>query len=674
MKTTIIFFKGTRNPRSLNKSVGTYILMILLTTFSLFIPLHSQELKYTRPSWLFGVAAGANLNFYRGSTQQLNADFRAPVAFHDGTSVALYLAPLVEYYRPGTLLGIGLQVGYDSRKGSYDQVITICNCPADLQTNLSYVTVEPSLRLSPFGSNFYLFGGPRFAFNIDKSFTYELGINPDFPEQEPTPDVNGDFSNVNNSLVSMQIGAAYDIYLSSQAHHTQFVLSPFISFQPYFGQSPRSIETWNISTLRVGAAIKLGMGKLIPTPAEVMILDSDVSFSVVAPKNIPVARKVREIFPIRNYVFFDLGSHEIPNRYVLLNKEQAKTFQIEQLDLEIPKNLKGRSQRQMVVYYNVLNILGDRMLKNPASTIQLVGSSEKGPEDGQLMANEIKNYLVDIFGINSLRINISGLDKPQIPSEQPGATLELKLLKEGDRRVSIESTSSELLMEFQNGPGSLLKPVEIKAVQEAPLDSYVSFNAKGAQTSFSSWSLEIRDDKSAMKTFGPYYHDRISIPGKAILGNRPEGDYKVTMIGVTKDGKIVRRDANVHMVLWTPPQDAEGMRYSFIYEFNDYRTIKIYEKYIAEVVVPNIPKNSTLLVHGYTDIIGDDSHNLGLSLDRANDVLRILEKGLILANRKDVTFEVYGFGENQDLSPFDNEYPEERFYNRTVIIDIIPKL
>lgn len=674
MKTTNIFFKGTRNPRSIHKLVGTYLLMIFLFTCSLCPPLHSQEVNYTRPSWLFGVAAGANLNFYRGSTQQLNADFRAPVAFHDGNSVGLYLAPLVEYYRPGTLLGIGLQVGYDSRKGSYDQVITPCNCPADLQTNLSYVTVEPSLRLSPFGSNFYLFGGPRFAFNIDKSFTYELGINPDFPEQEPTPDVNGDFSNVNNTLVSMQIGAAYDIYLSSQAHQTQFVLSPFISFQPYFGQSPRSIETWNISTLRVGAAIKLGMGKLIPLPAEVIIIDSDVSFSVVAPKNIPVARNVREIFPIRNYVFFDLGSNEIPNRYVLLNKEQAKTFQIEKLDLEIPKNLKGRSQRQMVVYYNVLNILGDRMVKNPTSTIQLVGSSEKGPQDGQLMAAEIKNYLVDIFGINSLRINTTGLDKPQIPSEQPGATLELKLLREGDRRVSIESTSPELLMEFQNGPGSVLKPIEIKALQEAPLDSYVSFNAKGAQTSFSSWSLEIRDDKSGMKTFGPYHHDRISIPGKAILGNRPEGDYKVTMIGITKDGKIVRRDANVHMVLWTPPQDAEGMRYSFIYEFNDYRTIKIYEKYIAEVVVPNIPKNSTLLVHGYTDIIGDDSHNLGLSLDRANDVLRILEKGLILANRKDVTFEVYGFGEDQDLSPFDNEYPEERFYNRTVIIDIIPNL
>ena len=41
--------------------------------------------------------------------------------------------------------------------------------------------------------------------------------------------------------------------------------------------------------------------------------------------------------------------------------------------------------------------------------------------------------------------------------------------------------------------------------------------------------------------------------------------------------------------------------------------------------------------------------------------------------RKDVIFEIYGFGEDVSLPPFDNKYPEERFYNRTVIIDIIPK-
>jgi hypothetical protein len=50
-----------------------------------------------------------------------------------------------------------------------------------------------------------------------------------------------------------------------------------------------------------------------------------------------------------------------------------------------------------------------------------------------------------------------------------------------------------------------------------------------------------------------------------------------------------------------------------------------------------------------------------------------LEDGLKKAGKDDVKFEVNGFGEVQKEAPFDNKYPEERFYNRTVIIDIVPK-
>jgi hypothetical protein len=96
----------------------------------------------------------------------------------------------------------------------------------------------------------------------------------------------------------------------------------------------------------------------------------------------------------------------------------------------------------MTVYYNILNILGDRMQKNPNATISLVGSSEQGPADGLAMSESIKTYL-DVFVINPSRISTKGQSKPNIPSEQPGGTLELAL-REGDRRVSIESNSPSL--------------------------------------------------------------------------------------------------------------------------------------------------------------------------------------------------------------------------------------
>ena len=657
------------------------ILFSALILIGIQSSLKAQDIQYTKPSWYFGGAVGANFNFYQGTTQELNNDLTVPAAFRHGNGVGLYLAPLLEFHAPDTRFGFMLQLGYDDRSGKFAQVISPCNCPADLALDLTYVTVEPSLRIAPFKSNFYIYGGPRLAFNIAKSFTYKLGANPAYPDQVLEPAAKGDLSNVYNTLISMQVGAGIDIPLSSQNTRTQVVLSPFVAYQPYFGQDPRSTETMTVATLRAGVALKFGSGRKVlaaiaavtPSLVPVAVVDPEVQFSVVAPGNIPVGRRVREIFPLRNYVFFNIGSTDIPDRYVLLKKDQVKDFKEDQLEVLSPKNLSGRSQREMVIYYNVLNIIGDRMQKNPTATITLVGSSNNSPKEGRVMAEKVKQYLVTVFEIDPARIMIEGRNKPKIPSEKPGGQLDLTLLREGDRRVSIESSSPAMLMEFQSGPGGWLKPVEIVGVQEAPIDSYVSFTVVGGTLAFNTWSLEITDASGTVQNFGPFTRENVAIPGKTILGTHPQGDYKVVMTGQTKSGKTVKKETNVHMVLWTPPLNEEMMRFSVLYEFNESKAIPIYEKYLADVVAPKIPVGGTVIIHGHTDIIGGEAYNLNLSVNRANDVKEIIEKSLLSAGRSDVKFEVTGYGEDQTMAPFENKYPEERFYNRTVIIDILPR-
>jgi hypothetical protein len=661
--------KRSRNAWSLiNLDIKTVVISALILT-GIQAPLQAQETQYTKPSWYFGVAGGANFNFFRGSTQQMNSAFTSPVAFHDGDGVGLFVAPLLEYRPADSRWGLMLQTSYDSRKGSFDQVTTPCNCPADLKTKLSYITVEPSLRFAPFKSGLYLYGGPRVGFNIDKSFTYQLGTNPSLPNQLANPEVKGDFSNVRETIISMQIGAGYDIPLSSENNRNQFILSPFIAFQPYFGQNPRSTETWNITTIRAGVALKFGRGSKIEV---VELPEVETQFSINSPINNPENSKVSETFPLRNYVFFDAGSNTIASRYELLKKEQVKDFKEDQLNLSNSENLTARSKRQMTVYYNVLNILGIRMQQNPSASITLVGASDKGVEDGRAMATSIKVYLVNVFGIEPSRINVEGRIKPVNPSEKEGGTRDLELLREGDRRVSIESNSPVLLMEFQTGPDAPLKPVVIKALQEAPLESYVTFNNVGAKEAFTSWSMEIKDEKGKSQSFGPYTEDIVSIPGNSILGNRPEGDFNVKMIGQTKTGKLSEKEMSVHVTLWTPAKVEQGIRYSIIYEFNESKAISIYEKYLTEIVTPNIPVGATVLIKGHTDVIGEEVYNQDLSLARANNVKSILQNSLAKLGRTDVKYVVNGFGEEQNSAPFENKYPEERSYNRTVIIDIVP--
>lgn len=652
----------------LNKLPLKSFILTALVCLTTQTSVQAQEIQYSNPSWWFGAAAGANFNFYRGSTQVINENFSPPTAFHDGFGAGLYLAPLLEYHRPDSYLGFMFQAGYDSRRGKFDEVITPCNCPADLSTKLSYLTIEPSIRLAPFKSNFYLYGGPRVAFNLDKSFVYEQGINPNFPAQTPNPEVTGDFSEVEKTIFSMQIGMGYDIPMSSVNRKTKFVLSPFVAFQPYFGQNPRAIETWNLTTVRAGVALKFGRGKAIEN---VNIVDGDVQFSVNQPENVLVENRVREVFPLRNYIFFNVGSTEIPNRYVLLNKEQVKDFKEDQVQFSTSNTVSGRSERQMLVYYNVINILGDRMQKNPSSTIKLVGSSEKGPVDGRAMAQSVKNYLTSVFGINESRIAVDGRTKPVIASEQPGGTNELVLLREGDQRVTIESTSPELLMEFQSGDAPL-KPVEIYTTGLNSNSDDITFNNVGSKEALSNWTLELKDENGKVKKFGPYTDDKAIVSRNLILQNQKQGNFNVKMTGTTLSGKTITKDATVYILPYVAPKVQESIRFSVIYEFNESKSIAIYEKYLTEIVTPKIPIGGMVIIKGYTDIIGEDNYNQNLSLARANDVKNIIEKSLVKAGRNDVKFEIHGYGEDVNKALFENKYPEERFYNRTVVIDILP--
>jgi outer membrane protein OmpA-like peptidoglycan-associated protein/opacity protein-like surface antigen len=669
MKATINFTETPSPTRISTRYAFKSILMIALVCCNAMSTIQAQEVRYTKPSWWFGVAAGANFNFYRGSTHQLNSSFTPLTTFHDGYGIGLFVAPLLEYHKPNTRLGFQMQFGFDDRKAQFEQAKTVCDCPADLKTEISYWTVEPSLRFAPFQSNFYLFAGPRFAFIKEQSFVYQLGINPAYPNQTPTAEETGDLDQINKTIISMQIGAGIDIALSSSKNKTQFVLSPFASFHPYFGQNPRSVETLNITTIRAGVALKMGQGRRIISKEEVVeVIDPEVEFSVFAPTNVAAKRRVREVFPLRNYIFFTEGNTKIPSRYTVLKKEEVKDFGENQLEMVTPINTSGRSERQMDVYYNLINIVGIRMVHYPSTSIVLVGSSENGPIEGLKMARSVATYLLDTFDIDPERIKAQGQFKPKVPSAKKGKKNELYLLSDSDRRVTIETLSPELLAEFKSGPSTAI--VSATHQDEAPETSFVQLEVKGAEKALTSWYVQMEDSLGKISTFGPFTKDKTSISGQSILENKSEGDYTIKLIGLTKSGKTIHQETKAHVVLWKPIQFDEGVRFSILFEFDESKAIGMYDKYLVEVVAPKIPKDGVVLIHGHTDTIGNINYNLKLSKSRANDVKNTLEKALQQLGRTDVKFEITGFGEDSNYAPFKNEYPEERFYNRTVIIDI----
>ncbi|MDP3398583.1 MAG: OmpA family protein [Bacteroidales bacterium] len=626
----------------------------------------AQEGIRPQPKVWLGFSGAANLNFYTGTTQKLNSNYYAQSAFHNGWGPGLYASFFAEY-RPTPVLGFMLNLGYDSRGGIFNKVMDPCmDCTSDLVARISYFSIDPSIRIAPFASNFYMFFGAGYSYNLGFRFRYAPGFQPVAYSQ---------FSDMRQNSWSTHVGIGYEIPLASVNSLTQVNLSPFVMYKPYFGQHPRSIESWDISTLRVGMAIKFGKTKAVVkeqatpvyyyppvAPVAPVVVEKEAKFSVQVPVVIPTERVVKETFPLRNYVFFEEGSTEIPSRYVKLNKAEALKFKVGQFQEPEPKDISHRSKRQLTVYNNILNILGNRMRENKNLDVTLIGASAgNGSALGLSYAESVKKYLVNVFDISPLRIKTEGRNQPINPSEQPGGTKFLTLLREGDRRVDIVSKS-----------GDLLAPLQISAVQQDPLDSRVYFITEdGSKSPIKSWNLEVTDEAGIVQHYGPFTKNKESVSGNAILKDRKSGSFKAVMVGKAEDGSVIRKESNFKLSRSEAPAE-EGYRFSILFDFDQPKTVASYDKFLTDVVAPLVKNNGTVIIHGHTDIIGDDEYNVNLSEQRAQDVKRILEQALKNLGTTGVKFEAYGFGSDKNYAPFENKLPEERFYNRTVIIDVIP--
>jgi outer membrane protein OmpA-like peptidoglycan-associated protein len=159
--------------------------------------------------------------------------------------------------------------------------------------------------------------------------------------------------------------------------------------------------------------------------------------------------------------------------------------------------------------------------------------------------------------------------------------------------------------------------------------------------------------------------------GTSILGNNKSGSYKVVMLGESKSGLPVKKETTVALVRQDQTTE-KGFRYSILFDFDSSNSIASYDKFLTDVVSPLITSGSTVIVHGHTDIIGEEDYNHKLSHTRATETQKIIQKALTNAGKSNITFDTFGFGEDSNRTPFENNLPEERFYNRTVIIDIVP--
>jgi outer membrane protein OmpA-like peptidoglycan-associated protein len=140
-----------------------------------------------------------------------------------------------------------------------------------------------------------------------------------------------------------------------------------------------------------------------------------------------------------------------------------------------------------------------------------------------------------------------------------------------------------------------------------------------------------------------------------------------------KGGGTVEKTESIRLIRSDEEEDHTGWRFSILFEFDQSKTVATYTRFLTNEVAPLIPAGGSVIIHGHTDVIGEESYNLRLSRERSAETMEVLKRALAAAGKRNVRFDTYGFGEDVRRAPFENTLPEERFYNRTVIIDIVPE-
>lgn len=620
----------------------------------------------------FGIYGGPNGNFVGAGEQQLEyigTRFGQPQVdgdkdVIDGSSWGYHFGAMLEY-NSGDFVGGQLRASVDDRRVKFNDWDIDGSTAERFSARMTYLSIEPMLRLNLGNPDFHFTAGPLLSFLLDAKYDYTPG------RDETNPAIEGEpINDANDFVFGVSGGFGYDFMLNDDPmSSTRWYLTPYFEGSYMLDQVKADFpnkdrnDTWVTTTLRGGLQLKLGVGaSTAPPPVAVDPTRPSVDLAVRAPSTIVEEREVREYFPLRNYIFFAPNQTTIPTEYHTLTTAQAASFNESSL-LNAPgtgsSSNASRAQRQMSVYYNLLNVYGSRLQNNPSATIELVGAAPD-VENARAMANSVREYFVNVFGIDASRISTRGVVRP------PHASGDRDTPKEDLDLVAEENLRVEVLTKDEK----ILAPVEIRSMQSDPIDNDVVMSVRTAAAGpVESWTVRVTGN-GFDRTYGPYQGSMTEtrIDGKPLLGTMTSGRYTATVTARTTDGTTLTESESFNLARVDAPPTA-GKRFSILFEFDNSTTVDVYEEFLRNTVAPQIPNNATVVVHGHTDKVGLEDYNMKLSDARAKRTMDVLKSAL---SGRNVKFDSYGFGETEMRAPFGNETPEGRYYNRTVMIEVIP--
>jgi outer membrane protein OmpA-like peptidoglycan-associated protein len=283
-----------------------------------------------------------------------------------------------------------------------------------------------------------------------------------------------------------------------------------------------------------------------------------------------------------------------------------------------------------------------------------IGLEKNNKELSSQRAENIKNYLTDVWGINPDRIKVTARNLPVIPSNNKDVDGQAE-----NRRVEISSSDLDITAPLFI-VDTLLK-VRPDAIRYLP--------KVNSEAGLSKWDLVSSSGGVELKRFS----------GSNIIDDNTnwnlsnEGSLKRQLLGSLKTKfSAIDKQNNVREISLNHPvkiisvkdkrlnatRDTSLNVYNLIlFDFNK-SNLNQSNKQITDFITSEITPHTDVTIFGFTDRIGDADYNMKLSTSRAEST------GKALGGHP---YKVTGMGESKLI--YDNELPEGRFYCRTVIVE-----
>ena len=411
-------------------------------------------------------------------------------------------------------------------------------------------------------------------------------------------------------------------------------------------------------------AVTASIGAQAPSPSDTLVVRIDEQFDV-------------DIHALLPFVFFDVGSAQIPERYAA--NVDPSTFHERSVVYQQRVQQASVADRTLAVYYHILDIVGRRLRDEcPMARLTVAGYvDDQGIEAGNQRlakgrAETVAQYLTSKWTIAPERITIvSGLRSPTAAVTSMPDAQDRRDGHEENRRVELSSTVA-----------AVLDPVVVADTARTMVLPRTNASAVATDVRGATWKTWWSTDQDSARQLlqgdlgdiddwfsagvGPHLQhidsrftdplQRVSkVRYNVLVSRQADTAFASDLLPVRYDVQARRR--------YTGDADSTESRFMLTqFEYGTGRMLSVQSSIVDRYINPEITPRTSITIIGFTDRKGDAARNAELSIVRAREASAGITGG---AKRL-----ILGEGEAGSFAkpPFVNQLPETRLYNRTVEI------